>query len=305
MNYQIIQKIFVIVMVLCSATSYGQQDPIYTQYMFNGMVINPAYAGSHESISLSALSRIQWTDTGSGKPFTSTFSGHAPVQHNLAVGVSFVNDHIGVTDRNMLMGALAYKIPVGLGKLSFGLQAGLSTYKAGTLLAKDPNDPLNQQIDPTARPEFGAGVYYYTDKFFLGFSAPNLMNQQFGESDSESYIKLQKHYFAYSGYVFTFSESLKFRPNVLVKYVEGAPIQMDLNASFLFNETLWLGASYRSLDALSIIAEIQLKNPMIRIGYAYDFATTDLMKEQYGTHEIVLNYRFGINKNVILTPRYF
>ena len=299
--------IFISVMSLCSYVSLAQQDPMYTQYMFNGLAINPGFTGAHESISLTAGTRVQWTGTQSEKPVTHTFSVHAPLAtERVAIGATVIADQIGYTHRNMFMFSGAYRIPVGLGKLSFGMSGGLMTFNTETVDAKDADDPLNQDLGTITRPEIGAGIFYHSDRFFMGFSIPSLMNNSIDDNDATMpYFNFKRHYFAYSGYVFKISEDLQFKPNVLFKFVEGAPMQLDLNANFLFYEKFGVGASYRSLDAFSIIAELQLPKPFFRIGYSYDLAHTNLFSQQYGTHEIVLNYRFGIKKNILLTPRYF
>ena len=293
--------------LLVSATAFSQQDPIYTQYMFNGLAINPGFTGAHEVISLTAGTRIQWTGTSSEKPVTHTFSAHSPLaMDKAAIGASLVSDKIGRTNRNMVMGSYAYRIPMGLGKLSFGMSAGITTFHSDPADAKDPDDPLNEDLGTITKPQIGAGLFYYTDRFFMGISAPSLMKHSIDSYDpTMPYYEFQRHYFAYTGYVFKLSEDFQFKPNVLFKYVEGAPMQLDLNANFLFYEKFGVGASYRSLDAFSVIAEFQLPQPFFRIGYSYDLVHTDLFSQQYGTHEIILNYRFGIKKNILLTPRYF
>lgn len=295
--------------LIISLYAMGQQDPMYTQYMFNGLAINPGFTGAHESISLTAGSRIQWTGTDSEKPVTHTFSVHSPLAvDRVAAGASFISDKIGSTNRNIFMASGAYRIPVGLGKLSFGMSGGVMTFNSEPVDARDPNDPLNQNLGTITRLEIGAGIFYYSDRFFFGVSVPNLMNNSIdanSNSASMPYFDFQRHYFAYSGYVIKLSEDIQFKPNVLFKFVEGAPMQLDLNANFLFYEKFGVGASYRSLDAFSLIAELQLPKPFFRIGYSYDLVHTDLFSQQFGTHEIVLNYRFGIKKNILLTPRYF
>ena len=295
-----------VIILLGYLNASAQQDPMFTQYMFNGLVLNPAYAGIHETISLSAGTRIQWTGTGSEKPFTNTFSAHAPIQDKLAMGVSFTDDQIGRTNRDRLNLSLAYRIPLGLGKLSFGLSGGMMAYNLDAYSASevgDPNDPLNASYTAT-KPEVGAGLMYYTDIFFLGVSTNNLINNNVRNNEA-SYFRAKQHFFAYAGYVITINEFMMLKPNVLLKYVDGSPVQVDLNANALFNNRFGLGVSYRSLDAFSLIAEIRFPQPYLSVGYSYDMVHTDLFSQQFGTHELTLNYRFGIKKNVLLTPRYF
>jgi len=285
----------------------AQQDPMYTQYMFNGLILNPAYAGTHESVSLTSLTRMQWISVP-GAPFTQTFSGHTPIGRNVSVGANFVHDRIGSTTRNMFSGAYAYAVPFyGVGTISFGLQGSLMSYRTDELFARDPNDPMNDAVGSQMNPNFGAGVYFHNDKLFVGFSAPNILRHDFeleGDRPME-FTSFNSHYFAYAGYVFTLNENLKLKPNVLMKYVHNAPMQFDFNANFLLNEILWIGGSYRTLDGFSILSEIQLKDPNLRIGYAFDFPHTELRRQQWGTHEIMLNYRFSFDKTTTLNPRYF
>lgn len=295
-----------IIILLGYVNASAQQDPMFTQYMFNGLVLNPAYAGVHDAISISAGTRIQWTGTGSEKPFTNTFSIHAPLQDKLAIGASFTDDQIGRTNRDRLNLSLAYKIPIGLGRLSFGLSGGMMVYNLDAYSASevgDPNDPLNASYS-TTKPEVGAGVMYYTDIFFLGVSTNNLINSNV-QNNEAYYFRAKQHFFAYAGYVININEFMKLKPNVLLKYVDGSPVQVDLNANALFDNRFGLGVSYRSLDAFSLIAEIRFPQPFFTVGYSYDMVHTDLFSQQFGTHELTLNYRFGVKKNVLLTPRYF
>jgi len=309
MNMNNLKYSFILLTFFWSFTHVNaQQDPLYTQYMFNGLVLNPAYAGIHESISLAAGTRIQWTGSGSEKPFTNTFSVHSPIQERLAIGATFVDDQIGRTNRDRLNINLAYRIPMGLGKLSFGLSGGMMVYNLSAYSNSeigDPNDPLNASFT-TAEPEVGAGIMYYTDIFFLGVSTNNLLSNNLEDNEAAMpFFRSEQHFFAYAGYVFNINENVKLKPNVLLKYVGGAPAQIDLNANAMFYDRFGVGVSYRSLDALSVIGELQFPQTYFRVGYSYDLVHTDLFGQQFGTHELTLNYRFGIRKNVLLTPRYF
>ncbi|MEN7549385.1 type IX secretion system membrane protein PorP/SprF [Rapidithrix thailandica] len=294
--------------MLVGSPAFAQQEPMFTQYMFNGMAINPGYAGSHETISITALARKQWTGL-EGAPNTQTFTAHMPLKLNTAAGISFTRDEIGITTTNSISAAFAYKVPMGLGKLSFGLQAGMRFYRDNfsKLNPKDKTDDVytNGDVSKTL-PDFGAGVYYYSDRFFLGISVPHLINQTIETADDAvSVSDMERHYVVYSGYVFDLSPSVKLKPHALLKVVEGAPVQMDINASVYLKEILGIGLSYRSLDSFAALLELQA-TPAFRLGYSYDFATTtDLRTVQNGSHEIMLNYRFDLSKKIVLTPRYF
>ncbi len=297
-------------LTLIGTQAFAQQEPMYSQYMFNGVSINPAYVGSHEAVSLSALARRQWTGL-EGSPTTETFTIHSPLGKGtgLAGGLNIIHDQIGATNRVSVATAFAYQVPLGFGKLSFGVKTGLINYRTdySKLTVQNPNDFVygEAQVVSEVTPDVGAGVYYYSDKFFAGLSIPSILNTGSTSSEGVSIENIKKHYFLYSGYVFTLSETLKLKPNVLVKAVEGAPVQLDLNANMYYKDIFGVGLSYRSLDALALIMQYNI-SPKLSFGYSYDFATTtELNQVQYGSHEFVLNYRFSFDKNILLTPRYF
>ncbi|UII33556.1 type IX secretion system membrane protein PorP/SprF [Fulvivirga ulvae] len=284
--------------------SYAQQQAMFTQYMFNQLVLNPAYAGSHETLSLTALARYQWTGID-GAPNTQTFSAHSPVFNDkVGVGLVVSNDEIGPTNQLNVTGIYSYKIKFNNGSLRFGLQGSFVQYKENfnDLANNNGTDNAFSQNITESAPNFGAGLYYENSRFYAGLSSPFLLNNSFGNEGSSS--KLRQHYFATAGYLIDFSPSLKLKPNVLLKAVEGAPMEFDVNANLLIREVLWLGASYRSLDSFDFLMELVLSE-QFRIGYAYDQTVTDLNKVSGGTHEFMLNYRLKLSKDKILTPRYF
>jgi type IX secretion system PorP/SprF family membrane protein len=287
-------------------TTYGQQQVMFTQYMFNGLAINPAYAGSHETVSLTALAREQWTGID-GAPSTQTFSVHSPVfNKRIGLGLLLLHDEIGVTEQSGVYGSYSYKIPfVNGGKLALGLQAGFTFYNAKFSEVSDTNPAFANGDVKESQPNFGFGAYYFTDRFYAGISVPQLVQNSFDKNNNDSDSQLLRHYFITSGYVFDISRNLKLKPNVLVKAVEGAPVEIDLNVNLLINELIWVGVSYRSFDSFDAIFQLQVTD-RLQIGYSYDFATTtDLRRVNNGSHEIMLNYRFTLNKSRIITPRYF
>jgi type IX secretion system PorP/SprF family membrane protein len=298
------------VAILAGQSAYGQQQGMFTQYMFNGLAINPAYAGSQESLSLTALARQQWTGL-QGAPSTQTFSAHSPIKNEkVALGALFVNDKIGVIKQTGFHAAYAYRIQTRKATLSLGLQAGFTSYRAefSPLFVQDPNDPyFNNNNVNEFLPNFGTGAYYYSDRFYLGFSVPQLINNSYKKENNNAFtgVLQVRHYFLTGGYVFDFNPSLKLKPNVLLKAVEGAPLAVDLNANLLLKEVVWLGLSYRSLQSLSVLLELQLTD-QFRMGYAYDFATSASPNNlRYGSHELMLQYRFAYSKTKLITPRYF
>lgn len=307
--------IFLAFSCFLAVSGYSQQQVMFTQYMFNATAINPAVVGSHETMSLTALARKQWVGI-EGAPETQTLSLHAPLKKDkIALGLLFLRDEIGVSSQNAVFGAYAYRVAFNNGAtLSMGLQFGFADYRSD-FLALDPNNTNtndNSLVTNTDRyflPNFGAGLYYYTDRFYAGVSAPLLLNSflegRLGDVDPENErIDLKRHYFGMAGFIVTLSPYLKLKPSALLKVVEGAPVEMDFNANLIINEVFWLGASYRSFDSFSALLEIQLSEKF-RFGYAYDLIVSDLSPLTSGSHEIMLNYRFSFHKDRLITPRYF
>lgn len=285
----------------------AQQQAMFTQYMFNGLLLNPAYAGSHESISITAAGRRQWVGFD-GAPKTETLSIHAPVRRGkVGLGAYFINDRLGVTNENSFFATASYRIRLNKGYVSMGLQFGVLNHRSdfNKLNILDETDPnlLGTVLD-IFKPNVGAGIYYNSTRFYVGLSVPHLITNRFTSNDGEIVYNQARHYFLTAGYVFNMTHFLKFKPSVLVKAVEGAPIQADLNANFLLNDVLWVGGGYRSFDSFHLMTQLQLTN-QFAFGYTYDMTVTDLRTEHGGTHEIMLNYRFNFNRKKIVTPRYF
>ena len=294
------------VLLLTLLSSYAQQQPMFTQYMFNSLAINPAYAGSQDALSLTALAREQWIGV-EGRPSTQTFSAHAPIpDKKIAAGLLMTHDAIGITNQYGFYGMYAYRIKLRTGTLSMGLQAGFNSYRIGfsSVPIEDQDDRHFAADDAQSfLPNFGAGLYYSTKRFYAGLSAPHLFNNDYPGGEL-SQARQYRHWFASLGYVFDLNPSLKLKPNVLIKAVQGAPVEVDLNANLLIKEIIWVGASYRSLDAVSALVELQA-TPRFRIGYAYDLSVTDMRQVNTGSHELMLNYRLPLEKSKIITPRYF
>ena len=294
------------VILMYTNLSYGQQQVMFTQYMFNAMAINPGYAGTHESMSISALLREQWTGLD-GAPSTQTLSAHTPIKNQkFGLGVLFLHDKIGVTDQNGFYGSYAYKLPFENGnKLSLGIQAGVTHYMARYSQVSDTDPNFAGGDISEAHFNFGFGAYYYSKRFYLGFSIPQLVEQQFDRNNLDSDSRMVRHYFVTGGYVMDLNKSLKLKPNMLLKVVEGAPAELDLNANLLINEVLWVGLSWRSFDSFDALVQLQITD-QLQLGYAYDFATTsELRRVHSGSHEIMLNYRFTFSRSRVVTPRYF
>lgn len=300
------------ILILAIMTMLGnglkaQQDAGFSQYMFNGLVVNPAYAGSKPYISSALLYRKQWVDFP-GSPLTQSFFIHGPLKNRkVGLGFSFVNDHVGVTNQTEFYGSYAYHINTGKGHVSLGLQGGISYYnvRLSDLKIWDGNDEVfTNNIEGKALPNFGAGIYYYASKFYMGLAVPRIINNSLENPYVVRATHTERHYFITGGYVIEVNRDFKVKPSFLMKYVEGAPVQVDLNLNFLLQNLIWVGGSYRSGDSFIGIFELQLSRRM-RLGYAYDFTFTKLANYSNGTHELMLGFDFGYDILKMKTPRYF
>ncbi len=298
-------KKVMIFVVLCIAgnVANAQQQAMFSQYMYNALAINPAYAGSHESVSMTALMRQQWVGF-EGAPSTQTVSGHMPFEKKrIGVGLMFLHDKITVNDQTGVYGSYAYKIPMQKGQLSLGIQAGFTYYRSTF-----SNISLTDQTFATAdvnefHPNFGFGAYYSTERFYAGFSIPQLVQSKFDQNNPDIDGLIQRHYFFHSGYVFDLNQDFKLKPNVLVKMVDGASVEFDWNANLYYKNLVGFGLSWRTMDAIVALLHVQITNKL-QFGYAYDITTTTIRKVSYGSHEFFLNYRISLKKSKIITPRY-
>lgn len=293
--------------MLTGMVSFAQQDAQFTQYMYNTININPAYAGSRGAMSIFGLYRTQWVGLD-GAPTTATASMHTPINDtNLGIGVSFVTDKIGPTVENAISVDVSYTVPVSeQTKLSFGIKGTGNFFKFDNA---DLN-PVNQ-ADPTLqnvtefKPNIGAGVYLHSDKFYVGLSVPNFIENKnkFDANDISVYTE-KMNYYIIGGYVFDISPTVKFKPAILSKIVVGAPLQLDGSANFMFFDKLVLGAAYRWDAAWSGMAGFQVTDALY-LGYAYDHETTNLKSYNSGSHEIFLRFELFSNYNKIISPRFF
>jgi len=301
-------KLFLVLsLVLLSINFYGQQDPQYTQYMYNMNVLNPAYAGSKQTLSIGVLGRTQWTGID-GAPKTLTFSAHAPVGEKLGLGISVIADKIGPLKEQNLFADFSYTINTSEeGKLAFGLKAGFTFHNldALALTSIDPNDPTHLDFDNRVLPNFGAGAFYYTNKFYVGLSLPNVLEtKHFEKSNSVTSASEKMHYFLTGGYVFDASENLKFKPSVMLKAAPGVPLSVDVSTNFLINERFELGASYRLDDSIGGLASFLVTDDL-RIGYAYDYTTTNLGDLNSGSHEVFFSWDVDLSRDNVISPRFF
>ncbi len=305
---------FVLVIVSFEAVS-AQQDAQYTQYMYNTIAINPAYAGSRGVLSIAALHRSQWVGLD-GAPKTQTLNVNTPVGRRVGMGLSIVNDEIGngTSQETYFDAVFSYTVPISNeGKLSFGLKAGGHllnldfTKLAGYSVEQGATGLLN--IDKKFSPNFGAGVYYRTDTFYAGLSVPNfLQTEHFDNSGANtSYLAQERmNWYFITGYVFDLNPNLKFKPALLFKTVKGAPLQADISANFMLNNKFSLGAAYRWDAAISALFGFQLTDQFM-LGVAYDREITELGNTSFndGSFGILMRYELFSNKNRVLTPRFF
>ena len=287
----------------------GQQDAQLSQYMFNSLAFNPAYAGSAEIFNASALYRAQWVNF-EGAPETQVITANSPLKNKkLAVGGSIYNDAIGYSKTFGIYGDFAYRILFETTQLSFGVNAGFDIFQSRytKLKVTDPNDPnFGQDIKGRFLPNVGFGMYYYSDKYYVGLSAPKLITSSYTKNENGSPTKNKQVITTYltGGYVFHLSDIIVFKPAILFKFVSSAPAQIDLNANFLFVERFWIGLMYRPGAAWGGMMQFQASQKL-RFGYSLDFATTDLQKYNSGTHEFMVSYDFSNFKKRITSPRYF
>ncbi|MEP6803007.1 MAG: type IX secretion system membrane protein PorP/SprF [Flavobacterium sp.] len=300
-------KKIIVVFLFFSAVCSAQQDSQFTQYMYNTITINPAYAGSRGALSVFGLYRTQWVGLD-GAPETSTFSVNTPLSNsNLGLGVSLVNDKIGPTNENTLSADLSYTVPTSdTFKLSFGIKATANLFNldVNKLSYEDQGDPQFQDLNNKITPNIGAGVYWHSDRAYLGLSVPNFIETTRYNDDDTAIFKDKINYYFMAGYVFDLSYYVKFKPAVLTKMVEGAPLQVDVSGNFMFNDKFVLGLAYRWSASVSAMAGFQITDGLY-IGYGYDHETTNLRRYNSGSHEIFLRFEFFNNYNRITSPRFF
>lgn len=293
--------------------SEAQQDPHYTQYMYNMNVMNPAYAGSKENLAVGLLYRMQWVDI-EGAPNTGTLSVHSPVGNNVGLGLSAISDRIGPVEENNIYGDFSYTLNLGgEHRLAFGIKAGATFHKVGLFdeiyeNVPNPDDPAFSENINNTYLNLGAGFFYYTQKYYLALSVPNMLKAkhldvtQTGE-DFEFGGETQ-HYFLTGGYVFQLNENTKFKPSFMLKSAFGAPSSLDVSANALFFEKFEIGATYRLEDSFGGMVNYAI-TPNIRLGYAYDHIVSDLKVSTPASHEFMLLFDLNFPRKVSVSPRYF
>ncbi|MCW2121132.1 type IX secretion system membrane protein PorP/SprF [Flavobacterium sp. 7A] len=306
-------KLSLLILVFLTSVSYAQQDAQFTQYMYNTMAINPAYAGMRNKMSIFALHRTQWVGLD-GAPVTNNVSMHTPINGgNMGIGVSVLNDRIGPSDETDFGVNFSYNIKTSeTFKLSFGIKGSVNLLNVdfSKLTYLTPTDKsFESSIDNKLSPNIGAGIYLYSHNTYVGFSIPNMLEtkhfDKYASDGASSYISKEKlHYFLTAGHVFDLTGDIKFKPSILTKVTQGAPLQVDLSTNFLINDKFVIGAAYRWSAAVSAMVGFQVSDSWF-IGYGYDLETTQLARYNSGSHEIFLRYELFNKYDRIVSPRFF
>lgn len=297
-------------LLLTEGKLQAQQDPMFTQHFTNQLVVNPAYSGSRDGLSMVGMLRHQWTGF-SGAPRTQTFSIHSPLRRsNSNVGLSFIHDKLGITERYALNGSYAYRIDFGSFRLAMGLH-GQVRLRQMRWEESNPLDQFDGAITFSQRqlilPNVGAGLYLDGDRFFFGIALPHLLENELpyaSASNAQNLAQLRRHFFVSGGLVIPLTDELKLRPMVLWKYVNNAPMEFDLNLGLVIKEQLLIGGTYRTGASADMFIQYAFA-PQFRLGYAYDFVLTGLRQVNTGSHELMLGIDLGRKGKGFDNPRYF
>lgn len=296
---------------ICQWPAYSQQEPLYTQYMFNTLSVNPAYTGTTNSLNLLALTRYQWVGI-KGAPKTFTFSMHAPIQNKkMGLGFSLIQDEIGPTKNIYMSADYAYRINLTEKiTLSMGIKAGIYNYTIGLSrldLVDGADMSFQQDQKKKFNPNIGAGFYLYSDRWYAGLAVPTLIENAFDSKNQSvsSLADLKRHYYFMAGYVFQMNTEWAFKPSFIEKVVTGSPLSTDFTAQFLYKGKYWIGTSYRMGDAIALLLDMKITDQLM-VGYSYDITLSKLSGYSKGSHELLLSFDFDrfVSKKV-KSPRYF
>lgn len=310
-NFDLNKSILVAIVLLSSIWSASaQQDPMFTQYMHNAVTINPAYAGSRGTLNFVAMDRQQWVGM-EGAPKTLTISVNSPFTgYHVGVGLSVIHDEIGPTKQTGIYADYSYHLKITeKTKLSFGLKGGMNFYDINLLNLRGAQNDDHLMLDGVRKlylPNFGVGGYLYSDRYYVGFSIPKILQNDLSDDNSTSQYanKEERHIFLTGGIVLDISENIKFKPSTTLRMVSGSPVSAELSAAVLLQDRLWIGAMYRFEDALGALIKFDLTK-QLSIGYSYDMSQSDLRPFNQGTHEIYVSYDVAFKNRKILSPRYF
>jgi len=303
------KKIILVFFLFCNIAAFAQQDMLFTQYMFNKLLLNPAYAGSRENLNIDMVNRTQWVNID-GAPKTISISAHAAMRNRrVGLGVYAFRDALGPNINQGLMGTYSYRLNFVQSSLSFGLQFGIkyTDFDWNVIRVKFPDHVFTPQDVRNIAPDANFGVYYQSRKFFMGLSSKQLLENETGitnEGDKSSFSKLTRHFYLMSGCAIPLVDKIVFRPSILTKYTPNAPWQVDLNASVLFGDVFWVGASYRTAKALVFLTEFKITEKL-HLGYSFDLYLNELQPFNYGSHEVRLRFEIPLFDATMRTPRYF
>ena len=299
-------KLLILLLICTSITGFSQQDALYSQYQFNQSMINPAYTGLNDVFNATAMMRRQWVGI-KGAPITNTLNLSTSLLNNkVGVGVILVDDTYGVNKNTNAQALFSYRIDLLNGKsISFGMQTGYTNYRYdyAELLLEQDDQALAFSDGNVSTFNVGAGIFFKTNQFYLGVSVPKMLNTEVVENGTSTTLH-KRHFYVSSGYVFDQLIALKFKPSILVKIVEGQPLSIDLNASFLLVETLWVGASLRNFNAVGINSQFEIGD-LVRLGYSFEFPLTSLSDTGFGTHEFMISFDLELFNNHARGRRYF
>jgi type IX secretion system PorP/SprF family membrane protein len=306
--------LYIVLIITYASYIHAQQDPNYTQYMYNMNVMNPAYAGSKENMAGSFMYRQQWVGL-EGAPKTATFSLHSPIGKNVGLGISAISDKIGPVEENNVYADFSYTLNLGgSNRLALGLKAGATFHKIGLFsdigngYIQQPGDLAFSENTNSAKLNIGTGLFYYTEKYYLAFSIPNMLNSKHLDVTQNGQLYQfgsdVQHYFITGGYVFNLSDNTKFKPSFMMKSAFNVPTSMDLSTNFLLYNKFEAGASYRLNDSFGAMVNFAI-SPTIRIGYAYDYIISDLKVTTVASHEIMVLFDINFPKKVSISPRFF
>jgi len=295
-----------IMVLLLSLQCAGQQKVQFTQYMFSGMVINPAYAGVDEALSLTFIHRNQWSGI-EGAPSTQTLSAHTLFKKkNLGLGLTIVNDKVGVHKNQSILTNYAYHLRTGeKSTLSMGLQAGIHSTRSdyASLMDDVTNDPkLSNLVVSETFFDFGMGVYFRSPGLHVGLSAPELIPETISLNDTASVRLSRANIFLFSKYTITRSERIAYEPAVLLKYLPGLPLSFDVTINMIYRKVLVLGLAYRKRESVDFLFKAQV-TPQLQLGYGYDYTIGDVSRLSNGSHELMVHYLFRYVQTKVSSPR--
>lgn len=293
--------------VICCAL-WAQQDPLFTQYRSNMLTVNPAYAGSREALTFNMLYRNQWVGI-EGAPTTQSISVHGPLASNkIGFGLSLVHDKVGPTKQTGIYGDISGRVKVSeKGYLAGGVKFGANFFNSNLteLVLANANDGNFAENVSKTMPNIGVGVYYYTDKFYLGLAMPKIIkNELYDNGSLDGAVSEKRHLFINSGLVMEMSPLVKFRPTVMARVVGGSPLSFDATATFIFDDRFWVGGYYRLSESVGLLLDYNFTS-QLRVGYSYDYTLTELQNYNTGSHEIGITYDFIFKEKRIQSPRYF